>query len=79
MDLALAFIVLALFALAPLTSDSRHANQDLIQVGSDAGSGSGWGTSGIPLSLTHLLFRVSMETTSGSTLLPDYVSENPKY
>ena len=78
MDLALAFIVLALFALAPLTSDSRHANQDLIQVGSDAGSGSDWGTSGIPLSLTHL-FRVSMEATNASTLLPDYVSENPKY
>ena len=79
MDLALAFIVLALFALAPTISDSRNANPDLIKIGSDAGSGSDGGTSGIPLSLKHLLFRVSMETTSGSTLLPDYVSKIEKY
>ena len=37
MDLALAFIVIALFALAPQISDSRNANPDSVQVGSDAG------------------------------------------
>ena len=37
MDLALAFVVIALFGLAPQVSDSRDANPDSVQVGSDAG------------------------------------------
>ena len=38
-DLVLALIVLALFGLAPLTFNSRNADPDLIQGGSNVGSG----------------------------------------
>lgn len=59
MDLALGLIVLGLFGLVPLTSNSRPADPDLIQGGSDVGSGSEVGTSRIPRSHSALLYRVN--------------------
>lgn len=52
LDLALALIVLALFGLAPATFNSHDADADLIQMGSDVGSGNEVRTSTIARSPT---------------------------
>lgn len=77
LNLALALIVLALFGISSLTFNSRHADPELIQLANDVKSGNDVGTSTTPGSRTDMLHHVSMETASGSTPLPEFVSEIP--
>jgi len=75
LDLVLALIVLALFGMSSLTFNSRHADSEIIQVASDAKSHNDVETSTVARSRMFVLHHVSMETTSGSTPLPEFVSE----
>lgn len=52
LNLALALVVLALFGLAPAAFNSHNADADLIQVGSNVGSGNEVRTSRIARSPT---------------------------
>ena len=77
LDLALALIVFALFGMSSLTFNSHHADPEIIQAASDAKSDNYVGTSTVSRNHKLVLHHVSMETTSGSTPLPEFVSEIP--
>lgn len=77
LDMVLALIVLALFALAPASFELHRDSPELIRAESNVGPGNSSGTSILSKSLMPSTYQVSMEATDQSIPASGIVSDIP--